>query len=235
VVAFDADNTLWHNEPLFTDTKERFTELLRPYHSTEWIEERLYETETENLKHYGYGIKSFTLSMIETAIELTEGRIGGAEIGRLIAEAKQMLEAPVKLLDGAEDTIRTLSEEYRLALITKGDLFDQESKLARSRLGDLFAAVEIVTDKTSKAYRDITRRLEVTPERFVMVGDSLRSDIIPVAKIGGRAIHVPYSVTWRHEAVSEDGLGEYEFARVETIAQVPSAVKNFAETQGKES
>ncbi len=134
LIAFDADDTLWHNEPLFIDTKARFTQLLSAYHSSKWIEERLYETEIRNLHNFGYGIKSFALSMIETAIELTEGRIKGHEIQQLVDFAKEMVNAPIRLLDGAEETVRHLAEEYPLMLVTKGDLFDQESKIARSVL-----------------------------------------------------------------------------------------------------
>src|SRR5687768_3259022 len=141
VVALDADDTLWHNETLFTATQTHFRELLARYHDPEWIDRRLYETETRNLSHFGYGVKGFTLSMIETAIELTEGRVTGAEVQRIVDLGREMLRAPVDLLDGVAETVAALADAYRLVLVTKGDLFDQESKLARSGLGDAFSAV----------------------------------------------------------------------------------------------
>lgn len=228
-IAFDADDTLWHNEPLFTDTQQRFRELLAAYHDPEWIADRLYETEMRNLQHYGYGIKSFTLSMIETAIELTEGRIKGSEIQEIVAFAKSMLEAPVNLLEGVEETIRDLSTSYPLVIITKGDLFDQESKIARSGLGDLFSRVEVVTEKSRSTYEAIARKLELEPSEFVMVGDSLKSDVLPVIDLGGHAIHVPYQTVWKHEVVSEEMLRQYEFLRAESVRDVPGLVTQLSE------
>ena len=228
-IAFDADDTLWHNEPLFTDTQQRFRKLLAAYHDPEWIADRLYETEMRNLQHYGYGIKSFTLSMIETAIELTEGRIKGSEIQEIVAFAKSMLEAPVNLLEGVEETIRDLSTSYPLVIITKGDLFDQESKIARSGLGDLFSRVEVVTEKSRSTYEAIARKLELEPSEFVMVGDSLKSDVLPVIDLGGHAIHVPYQTVWKHEVVSEEMLRQYEFLRAESVRDVPGLVTQLSE------
>lgn len=221
VVAFDADDTLWHNEPLFTDTKERFAKLLAPYHEREWIDARLNETEIQNLRHYGYGIKSFALSMIETAIQLTEARITGTDIQRVLELAKEMLGAPVTLLPDAEATVRHVTASYRTIVVTKGDLFDQESKIARSGLGDLFHGIEVVSTKEPPVYRAITQRLGVEPGRFVMIGDSLRSDIIPVVEIGGHAVHIPYHTVWEHERVGADVTAAYQFHTVETIAEVP--------------
>lgn len=228
-IAFDADDTLWHNEPLFTDTQQRFRELLAAYHDPEWIADRLYETEMRNLQHYGYGIKSFTLSMIETAIELTEGRIKGSEIQEIVAFAKSMLEAPVNLLEGVEETIRYLSTSYPLVIITKGDLFDQESKIARSGLGDLFSRVEVVTEKSRSTYEAIARKLELEPSEFVMVGDSLKSDVLPMIDLGGHAIHVPYQTVWKHEVVSEETLRQYKFLRAESVRDVPGLVTQLSE------
>lgn len=224
LIAFDADDTLWHNEHLFLETKERFKALLAEYHSEEWIDERLYATELRNLKHFGYGIKSFTLSMIETAVELTEGRIRGSEIREIIDFAKDMVAKPVDLLDGVEATIKKLASEHELMIITKGDLFDQESKLARSGLGDYFSAVEVVTEKNSSTYESVVRRSGVEPEGFVMVGNSLKSDIIPVVKMGGHAIHVPYDTTWEHERVPEEVIREYSFSQAANITDVPQLV-----------
>ena len=224
VVALDADDTLWHNEPLFLDTKNKFQKLLATYHSPEWVEQRLYETEVRNLEHFGYGIKSFMLSMIETAVELTEGRVSGADIQQIIDFGKSMVNNPVRLLEGVEETVKNLAAKYDLVLVTKGDLFDQESKLARSGLGDSFDAVEVVTEKVPSTYKSITGKLGVKPESFVMVGDSLKSDILPVLDIGGNAIHVPYHTTWKHEEVSSDVVSRYDFVSAASIREIPRLV-----------
>ncbi len=228
VVALDADDTLWHNEPLFTETKNRFRDLLAGYHSPEWIEERLYETEIKNLRHFGYGIKSFALSMIETAIELTEGRVSGSEIQEIMNFTTDMLKAPVCLLDDVEQAVSQLAESHDLMLVTKGDLFDQESKLARSGLGDFFKDVEVVTEKSQATYEGIAAKRGIEPQEFLMVGDSLKSDILPVIDAGGRAIHVPYATVWVHETVPDDVIRTYEFASVQAISEVPAVVAALA-------
>jgi putative hydrolase of the HAD superfamily len=222
VVALDADDTLWHNESLFTATQTQFRELVAHYHPAEWIDRRLYETETRNLRHFGYGVKGFTLSMIETAIELTEGRVSGAEVQRLIDLGREMLRAPVELLDGVAETVAALATRHRVVLVTKGDLFDQESKLARSGLGEAFSAVEIVSEKDTRTYAAVMARQRVEPARFVMVGNSLRSDVLPVLEAGGAAVHIPYHVTWQHEVVADDALVGKEFARLASIRELPA-------------
>jgi len=227
-VLLDGDDTLWHNEPLFAEMTTRFLALLSLYHTSEWIQERLYETEVRNLRHYGYGIKSFVLSMIETAIELTEGRIGGSEIDVVLEFGKEMLEAPVTLLDHAEEAVIRLADSYRLLLVTKGDLFDQESKIARSGLADYFDAVEIVAEKSVSTYRAIASRNGIGFDTAVMVGDSLKSDILPVAQVGGNAIHVPYGTTWEHEIVHEDILSAYEYQTVASMREVPAMIDELA-------
>ena len=156
VIAFDADDTLWHNERHYTEAKEKFTQILARYHEQSWIEEKLDATELQNLNRYGYGIKSFALSMIETAIQLTEGRIAGNEIQEVIAIAWDMLQKPMEVFDGVRDTITSLAENYKLLLITKGDLFEQEAKIARSGIGESFSGIEIVSEKTPSAYQAIT-------------------------------------------------------------------------------
>src|SRR5262244_3633736 len=180
VIAFDADDTLWHNEPIYRGAQRQVLDVLAHYHDREWIERRMYETEIRNLEHYGYGIKGFTLSMIETAIELTEGRISGAEVGRIIQLTREMFRAPVQLLDGVEETITTLSASHDLMLITKGDLFEQEAKIARSGLADHFSKVEIVPVKVRETYQAISAKHNIDPDRFLMIGNSIRSDILPV-------------------------------------------------------
>ncbi len=219
-IAFDADDTLWHNEPLYQATQENFRKMLLPFHSAEWIDERLLATEMRNLQHFGYGIKAFTLSMIETAIELTEGRIAASEIGRIVDWGQEMLRTPVELLEGVEETIRALARDWRLMLLTKGDLLDQERKLAGSGLGDYFQALEVVAEKSVPTYRSLLKRHGVAPERFLMVGNSLRSDILPLVEMGAVAIHVPYAVTWSHEQVAEADLVGKKFYQIERISDL---------------
>ena len=222
IIAFDADDTLWHNETIFQATESQFAALLSAYHAEEWVRERLFATEMKNLAHFGYGIKGFTLSMIETAIELSGGRITGGEIQQILEWGHQMLAAPVELLDGVRETIEALAPHHRLMLLTKGDLFDQESKLARSGLGELFAAVEIVSDKNAATYRRIIARSGVEPQRFLMVGNSLKSDVLPALDAGARAVHVPYVTTWAHEVVPEEALAGREIVRIDHIAALPA-------------
>ena len=204
MVAFDGDDTLWHNEPIFTLTQERLTALMQPFVAREVIEERLVATEVKNLRLFGYGIKAFTLSMIETAIEITEGRVSGHQIQAIIDAGRAALEHPVELLAGIADAISEVSKTRKVMLITKGDLLDQESKLARSGLAERFSAVEIVSEKNPATYQRILRRLDIAPQRFVMVGNSLRSDVVPALDIGAFGVHIPYHTTWIAERVEDE-------------------------------
>jgi len=224
VIAFDADDTLWHNEPLYRGAQRQVLEIVAHYHDRDWIERRMYETEIRNLEHYGYGIKGFTLSMIETAIELTEGRISGAEIGRIIELTREMFKAPVELLDGVEETITRLAALHNLMLITKGDLFEQQAKIARSGLADHFSKIEIVPVKITETYRSIVAKHEIDPQRFLMIGNSIRSDILPVIDMGGRAVHIPYETTWEHEVVPEEELAGREFICLAHIRELPALI-----------
>jgi putative hydrolase of the HAD superfamily len=228
IIAFDADDTLWHNETLFKLTHERFAELLSEYHDEEWIEKKLFETEMRNLQYFGYGIKGFTLSMIETAIQLTEGRIKGHEIQKIIGFARRMVKAPVELLYGAAETIKTLSKSYPLMLITKGDLFDQESKIARSELSDHFKYIEILTDKTRATYKAVFKKYGINRKRFMMVGNSLKSDILPVVQLGGHAVYVPYPLSWQHEKVDEADLPRENYTELENIGELPELIESLA-------
>jgi putative hydrolase of the HAD superfamily len=198
VIAFDGDDTLWHNESLFSVTQERFRALLQGY-GTAGIDERLFATETRNLRLFGYGVKGFIISMIETAIDVTDGAVRADDIRSIIETGKAMLEHPVEPLSGVRATIEALYSHYRLMVITKGDLFDQESKLARSGLADLFWRVEIVSEKDEATYRRILTMHGIGPGEFMMVGNSIKSDIVPVLAVGGTAVHVPYHLTWAHE------------------------------------
>lgn len=230
IIAFDADDTLWHNESIFYSTHDRFKALLASYHDEAWIADRLYKTESRNILHFGYGVKGFTLSMIETAIELSEGRVTASEIQSIIEMGKAMMEAPVELLDGVYESIARLAQSFELMLITKGDLFHQESKIARSGLGDFFSRIEVVSEKEQGVYERIIRKHNIAPQKFVMIGNSLKSDILPVVAIGGIAIHIPYQTEWIHERVPENELTGKRFLTVEQISHLPDLFsKNLRE------
>lgn len=207
LIGFDGDDTLWHNETLFVDAQARLKEILARYTPKSDIDAHLYDVEIRNLKLFGYGVKGFALSMIEAAVSLTDGRISGRDVHRIVEIAKEMLESPVELLENVRQTLEILAEDRRLVLITKGDLVHQRFKVENSGLMDLFKAVEIVPEKDEACYRDILARQGVAPERFVMVGNSLKSDVLPAVALGARGVHVPYHVTWAHEAVAHSGDG----------------------------
>lgn len=202
-IAFDADDTLWVNEPLFRETEARFCELLADYMDADTCNRLLFEVEMRNLPLYGYGIKPFTLSLIEAAIEFSEGKLPLEVVSKVIDLGKEMLHAPVELIDGIEETLETLTASYRLIMATKGDLLDQQRKLVKSGLERYFHHIEIVSDKTPKEYRKLVKHLDINPEEFLMVGNSIKSDILPVLEIGAYAIHIPFHTTWEHEMVKE--------------------------------
>ncbi len=204
VIAFDADDTLWVNEPLFRKAEERFCSLMEDFLPTEQSERLLYEMEMRNLGIYGYGIKPFTLSLIEAAIEFSNGKVPNTIIQELIRQGKQMLEEPVTVIDGIEKVLQDLSKKYRLVVATKGDLLDQERKLIKSGLSHYFHHIEVMSDKTEQHYKRLIQHLDSTPEEFLMIGNSLKSDIVPVLNIGAYAIHVPFHTTWIHEMVDEE-------------------------------
>ena len=236
LVAFDGDDTLWHNESVFSMTQSRFADLMEPYVEDADLDERLFATEMRNLRLFGYGVKSFTLSMIETAIELSHGRVAAHEIQAIIDAGRGMLEHPVELLEGVEDAIDGVSRRYPVMLITKGDLFDQESKLARSGLGDRFEAVEIVAEKDETAYRRILNQQGVPADRFVMVGNSGRSDILPTLALGAWAVHVPYPLLWTHEHVDDHRLVAHErYRRIESLAELVDELDHLDPAGGTNS
>lgn len=224
VLGFDGDDTLWHSESHFEVTQGAFRDLLRRHVPEADIDRRLAEMEMKNLSVYGYGVKSFTLSMVETAIELTKGRIPAGDLEVILGWGKRMLMQPTELLDGIEETLRQLSGRCDMLLITKGDLFDQEGKLARSGLGDLFLGVEILSEKNIESYRGVFQRRGIKPEDFVMVGNSLRSDVVPVVALGGHAVHIPYHVTWQHEHVPEEELPEKGWDRISSVRELPAVL-----------
>ncbi len=219
-IAFDADDTLWHTEHLYAQAQEAFYTVLAPYHEREWVAARLYQTEIENLKHYGYGIKAFALSMVETALELSEGRVTGAELRPLLERVKAMLNAPVELIDGVEETLADLGRTYALMMITKGDSFEQGGKIARSGIDQYFRLVEVVSDKNAQEYRRLFARHGLNPARLLMVGNSLRSDILPLLELGASAVHIPYHTTWLHEVADPPPAGQRGFYSLERIGQL---------------
>lgn len=198
-IGFDADDTLWENEQFFKLTEARFAELLVDYAAADHLSERLLEAEKRNLAHYGFGIKGFTLSMIETAIDVTDGRIPSAVIADILDAGRAMHAHPVEPLPHAHGVLKRLTEDYRLVLITKGDLFDQERKLAQSGLGDFFDAIEIVSDKHADTYTRIFEQYGEGASRAMMVGNSLKSDVVPAIAAGSWGVHVPHELTWALE------------------------------------
>lgn len=222
-IGLDADDTLWHNETLFHLTQERFAALLAPYAEQGALMERLVATERRNLRHYGYGIKGFTLSMIETALSVTENRLPPGDVARILDFGREMHDHPVEPLPGVAETLAALSADYRLVLITKGDLMDQEQKLARSGLGDHFDAIEIVSEKTADTYRRLFGRHG--GGQAAMVGNSLRSDVIPAVEAGHFGVHVPYPLVWALEQ-AEPPEGSPLFARLEALSDLPAWLGN---------
>jgi len=202
-IAFDADDTLWVNEPLFRDAEMEFCELLKDYMDADTCNKMLFQVEMKNLPLYGYGIKPFTLSLIEAAIAFSNRQLPIHVIEQIIALGKGMLNAPVELIDGIEETLSALAPKYKLVMATKGDLLDQERKLIRSGLESYFHHIEIVADKTPKQYLKLVKHLDVQPSEFLMVGNSVKSDILPALEIGAHAIHIPFHTTWEHEMVKE--------------------------------
>ena len=225
VIGFDADDTLWHNESIFTITQEKFREILHS-HNTELVNQTLSSTQIKNLKLFGYGIKGFILSMVETSVELTNGEIKGNEIQKIIDFGREMLANPIELLPHVQEVIEDLSRKYRLLLITKGDLIDQETKIARSGLAEYFTGVEIVSDKNTETYEKILSRHEIIASRFIMIGNSMRSDIVPIVQIGGQAVHIPYYSTWDHEQ-KHPYIDPKNFKQLKHIGLLPELIEEM--------
>jgi putative hydrolase of the HAD superfamily len=238
LIAFDADDTLWHNERTYRYAREQYRRLLAAAGvslGVEEIEARLNDTEMANLPYYGYGVSSFTLSLIETAIDLTEGRITGADLRATIDLAKQMLTEKVELFPGVRETLAALASSYPLMLITKGDLLHQTSKLERSGLRECFRHVEVVSHKTRDVYAAILSRHSIAPDRFLMIGDSLRSDVLPVVEAGGWAVHVPAVLSWSHEHADLPAHAEgrhFQVPALERVPEVVEALERIARTDG---
>ncbi|WP_305983099.1 HAD family hydrolase [Roseivirga thermotolerans] len=228
-IAFDADDTLWVNEPIFTDTRLKFEAILSDYMTIDsGLEKELYAVEIRNLQLFGYGIKGFTLSMIETALELTDYALKGRDVERIIRLGKEMLQHPVQVLPGVEEVLDELENHYRLMVITKGDLWDQENKIARSNLDRYFSAVEIVSEKDTATYAALLKRHQLTENELLMVGNSLKSDIIPLLDLGAQAIHIPFHDTWAHEQLGSAQINGYKFPRLTSISELPGWLKENA-------
>jgi putative hydrolase of the HAD superfamily len=227
-IGFDADDTLWHNQDIFEDAHERCCALLARYHDRAAVDRELYATEMRNLALYGYGIKAFALDAIETAIRLSGGRIAAGEIQQILDLARDMLAHPVELLPDAMKTLAALAAKHTLLVITKGDLRDQERKVAASGLAPHFRAVEVLSEKDGEAYARVLRKHGVVPGEFLMVGNSLKSDILPVLALGGAAAYVPYHLTSTHESVeSAAPAGHARFAQLAGLGELPAALARF--------
>ena len=224
VLGFDADDTLWHNEIIFEKVHERYRALLAQHHDAATVDRTLFAMEMRNLELYGYGVKGFTLTAIETAIELTAGKISAIEIRELIELGREMLAHPVELLEGVAETLAEVCPGRTVLLITKGDLRDQERKLAKSGLTAHFSQVEIVSEKHEATYAAIFRRHAIDPSRFLMVGNSLKSDILPVLALGGHAAYVPYHLTWAYERVDQAPAENGRFHRLASLRELGGLV-----------
>ncbi|MBL7724460.1 MAG: HAD family hydrolase [Chitinophagaceae bacterium] len=219
VIAFDADDTLWVNEPYFREAEEKFCSLLEDYMPHHSISQELFKTEMQNLALYGYGVKGFMLSMIETAMRVSNNTVPHGIIEKAIQYGKDLLGKPIELLDGMEETLHLLKKKYRLVVATKGDLLDQERKLKKSGLEHYFHHIEIMSDKQETDYQKLIRHLDINPGEFLMIGNSLKSDIMPVLAIGGHAVHIPYHTTWAHEKM-EHSIDHINFRQAETIKDI---------------
>jgi putative hydrolase of the HAD superfamily len=219
IIAFDADDTLWINEPYFQETEKKFCALLEDYLPHHALSQELFKTEIENLPLYGYGIKGFILSMIETALRVSNKTVDLATIEKAIQYGKELLARPVEILEGVEDTLASLSGKYKLVVATKGDLLDQERKLKKSGIHHYFHHTEVMSDKQEADYLSLLKHLDVQPSEFLMIGNSLKSDILPVLAIGGLGIHVPYHTTWAHEQVNHT-IDHQNFKQVQKITEI---------------
>lgn len=220
VIAFDADDTLWINETYFRDAEEVFAELLSKYETKNKIDQELFKTEIKNLAIYGYGIKGFVLSMIECALALSNYKLPQETVEKILAIGKDMLEKPVELLSGVEEVLENLQGKYKLIVATKGDLLDQERKLEKSNLLKYFHHIEIMSDKKEKDYVKLLKHLDIQPSQFLMIGNSLKSDVLPLLKIGAIAIHIPFHTTWIHEEISLESQQKVNYKTLRNIKEL---------------
>ena len=222
VIGFDADDTLWVNEPHYQELGREFCRLMEPWAPGEKAADELFRTEMANLKLYGYGAKGVMLSMVEAALKISGDKVPPATLRKLLDSGRRLLDFPIELLPGVEGVLRELKGRYRLVLMTKGDLLDQERKLRDSGLADYFRHVEIVSDKRERDYRDLLATLGVEPRQFLMVGNSMKSDILPVLALGGSGVHIPYKVTWRHELAAGAAPDPGRFRELKDISGLPA-------------
>lgn len=227
MIAFDADDTLWHNEVHYRDTQAQFLQILSPWAEPERVNAVLNEIEMGNLALYGYGVKAFTLSMLETAVKVSDARIEGEAVGQILALGRDMLQQEVTLLPGVEETLNILANDYPLMVITKGDILDQTNKVKRSGLEQYFRRVEVVGDKTTLTYQEVLSKNRISPATFLMVGNSIRSDILPVLALGGRAVHIPADTTWEHEMVSDFDDSQDGFYTLKTMKELPELLSRL--------
>ena len=221
VIGFDADDTLWVNEPYYKETEDAFCDLLSDFQPAEKVSGELFKTEMQNLELYGFGTKSFMLSLLETALRVSDFKVSTETLQEIIQLGKTQLDKPIELLDGVPSVLEELCRlEYTLIVATKGDLLDQERKLRKSHLEPYFHHIEIMSDKKESDYRKLLRHLEIRPEDFLMIGNSMKSDIYPVLNLGGYAIHIPFHITWLHEEVQDVEMDHEHFQKVESISQV---------------
>lgn len=219
IIAFDADDTLWHNEHYFQQSEQKFCELLEDYLPQHTVQRELLQTEIKNISLYGYGIKAFMLSMIETAIRISDGTVKMQVIEKMIAIGKDLLDKPVEVMEGAEEVLKSLKPKYKLVLATKGDLLDQERKLKKSGLINYFHHIEIMSEKKEPDFEKLIKHLDIKSSELMMIGNSIKSDILPILNIGGHGIHIPYHVTWAHEKV-EATIDHANFKQVEKISDI---------------
>jgi len=224
VIAFDADDTLWVNETYFREAELEFANLLSKYETKNKIDQELFKKEIENLSFYGYGIKGFVLSMIECAIELSNKTLHPKTIQAILNIGKEMLAKPITLLDGVEEVLKTLHGKYKLIVATKGDLLDQERKLEKSNLLKYFHHIEVMSDKKEIDYQKLLKHLDIEPTEFLMVGNSLKSDVLPLIAIGASAIHIPFHTTWIHEQVSDKEAAKQNYITLTTIKEIPGVL-----------
>lgn len=220
VIGFDADDTLWVNETYFRDAEEQVGQLLSHYETPNKIDQELFKMEIKNLPTYGYGVKGFVLSMVELAIELSNGRVSNQVISKILDIGKTMINKPIELLDGVEDVLNTLYKDYKLIVATKGDLLDQERKLEKSGLIHYFHHIEVLSEKQETNYKKLLKHLDIKPSEFLMIGNSLKSDILPLVNIGSEAIHVPFHTTWQHEKVTQEETNGVEYKTVNDLKEI---------------
>ena len=227
-VGFDADDTLWKSEDYYRDAQAQFERIVAGYVDLDDVGERLYAIEKRNLALFGYGAKGMTLSMLEAAVAITEARIGAADLHRIIELGKNLLRHPVELIPGIREAVAEIAAEFPVVLVTKGDLFHQEAKLRESGLAGAFQRIEVVSEKDAATYARLLREFEVQPREFLMIGNSLRSDIAPVLALGGWGVHMPYHVTWAHEQETDGTIDPARMREVANTAELPAAVRALA-------